>query len=352
MVAVNTPFTSLPLETQKYLAGQHLDTLASDLPVPRQKAAVPAPITAVIPELTALTKHQVVVMDARVWFMRLIEQRPAGQSIKATNRQLAQKVSAGEQPYAQMAAAANDRKGTSRTLAPRTLMRWWSAWGLSGKKAQALAPSGADAKRVSREAVLIAWVKEHKPGQRGLLPASVPAWLPWFLDAYRRPQKPAITDALRDMRREMPADIELPSYDQASRICEKIPQVYLQKGRMTGAEYRTLCGFHRRDFSMDDPFTVGQIDGHSFKAYVAHPTTGAHFHPEVCGIICMTSKVLAGFSIGVAESAQTVADAVRHACTINDQKPGAVCLPSLRLIVVPATWPGLTLMNLPVGFRA
>ncbi|NJD39497.1 MAG: hypothetical protein FIA89_14415, partial [Geobacter sp.] len=95
------PLTSLPSKAQKFLAGQHLDTLASDLPVPRQKAAVPVPITAVIPELTALTKHQVVVMDARVWFMRLIEQRPAGQSIKKTNKQLAQKIAAGEQPYAQ-----------------------------------------------------------------------------------------------------------------------------------------------------------------------------------------------------------------------------------------------------------
>lgn len=313
--------TALPPETQQYLAGQHLDTLASDLPVPRQKASVPAPITAVIPELTALTRHQVAVMDARVWFMRLIEKRAKGQSVKRCQHEIASNVADGKQPYAQMAAAANDRKGTSRALAPRTLMRWWAAWGASGKKAEALAPSGADAKRVSREAVLIAWVKDHKPGQRSLLPAEIPAWLPWFLDAYRRPQKPAKTDALRDMRREMPSSIAMPSYDQVDRICEKIPQVYLHKGRMTGAEYKSILGFNRRDFSEMDPFTVGQIDGHSFKAYVAHPTTGAHFHPEVCGIICMTTKILAGWSAGLAESSRTVGDAYRHACTINEQKP-------------------------------
>lgn len=40
------------------------------------------------------------------------------------------------------------------------------------------------------------------------------------------------------------------------------------------------------------------IDGHSFKAYTAHPTTGAHFHPEVCGVICPTTKALVGWSAG------------------------------------------------------
>ena len=67
--------------------------------------------------------------------------------------------------------------------------------------------------------------------------------------------------------------------------------------------------------------TLCQIDGHSFKAYTAHPTTGAHFHPEVCGVICLTTKAIVGWSAGLAESWRTVADAFRHACTVNDKKP-------------------------------
>lgn len=314
--------SDLPAETRKHLTSKHLDAVAANLPAERGTTLPIAIEPAPLPALTSLTKHQVAVMDARLWFIRLIENRAKGQSIKKCQHEIAASVVAGKHPYCQMATIANDRQGQDRTLSSRTLMRWWSElWLTSGKNAAALAPNGSDALRVARETVLVAWCRDYKPGQRMALPQEIPAWLPYFLDIYRNPNKPFVSDALRDLRDELPPIIPIPSYDQIMRICDKIPAVYLQKYRMTGAEYRAICGYHSRDFSMDDPFTVGQIDGHSFKSYVAHPTTGAHFHPEVCGIICMTSKVMAGFSVGVAESAQTVADAVRHACTINEKKP-------------------------------
>ncbi len=104
------------------------------------------------------------------------------------------------------------------------------------------------------------------------------------------------------------------------RIAQKIPAVYLEKGRKTGAELKAIKGFNRRMWREYDPFTCGQIDGHSFKAYVAHPVSGAHFHPEVCGLIDMTTKMITGYSAGLAESSRTVADAFRHSCTVNEHK--------------------------------
>lgn len=313
----------LPAIARQHLENQHLDTQAATLPAVRETVTVPAVIQpALLPALNALTKHQVAVMDARLWFIRLIENRAKGQSIKKCQQEISKKVAAGEPNYSPMAAAANDRQGKERKLAPRTLMRWWSElWLASGKKVEALAPLDADSKRVNRDAVLVAYCRDYKPGS--LLPAQaeLPVWLPWFLDAYRKPGKPSLRDAVYNMDRDMPASIPCPAYDQVNRIARKIPEVYLQKGRLTGAELKAIMGFNRRDFSMDAPFTVGQIDGHSFKAYVGHPTTGAHFHPEVCGVICLATKVLAGWSMGVAESANTVADAYRHACTVNEQKP-------------------------------
>jgi len=88
-----------------------------------------------------------------------------------------------------------------------------------------------------------------------------------------------------------------------------------------GSEYKKLLGYVERDAREFEPFTICQIDGHSFKAYSAHPTTGAHFHPEVCGVKCLSTKVLAGWSWGIAESCRTVSDAYRHACTLSDEKP-------------------------------
>jgi putative transposase len=317
---------SLPPETQLHLKKQHL----SSLPAVREAAPVPAVVkAAAVPELTSLTRRQIDIMDARVWFMRLIEQRPAGMGIKKCMKDICTGVDAGDQTYLTMAKAANDRQGAERTLKPRTLMRWWSEkWLPSGKNPAALAPQDADAKRVAREDALLGWLKEYKPGARLPLPAQVPSWLPYLLDEYRQPQKPALAQALKAAGRMLPAGMFPPTYDQAVAVMQKIPVTIREKGRLTGAEYKALLGYVSRDASMDDPFTIMQIDGHSLKAYVAHPTTGAHFHPEVCGIICLTTKVLGGWSAGLAESNETVADAVRHCCTINEAKPYG-CVPAI-----------------------
>jgi len=322
---------TLPLEAKEkrkvkaYLKAKQFNEIALDTTLPAVREAAPVPALIVekkLPALTELTKRQVAIMEARVWFMRTIEARPKGYSIKKAMKSIVKGVADGEQTYTAMAAAANDRKGQSRKLSESSLMRWWSTWTASGNKSAALAPSGSDAHRVSREAVLVHWVRDYQPGSRLPMPQSVPAWLPYFLDEYRRPEKPEVADSHRKML--LPSSIPRPSYWQVSRLLEKLPVTYLEKYRKTGAEYRSLLGFGRRDFSMEDPFAVGQIDGHSLKAYVAHPTTGAHFHPEICAIICMKTKVLAGYSSGVAESWRTVSDAFRHACTTYDGKVGSV----------------------------
>ncbi len=312
---------SLPPETQLHLQKLHLaDSLPAGLPA----APVPAVVDAAqLPALTELTSHQIAVMDARVFFMRLIENRPATYSIKKAQAEICAQVAAGDQTYAAMATAANDRQGKARTLHPRTLMRWWSErWLPSGKKPAALAPNDSDSRRVNREAVLVSWVRDYRPGSLLAPPPEVPAWLPHLLDEYRRPSAPALADSVRKVM--LPVDMPRPSYEQAHRLLEKIPAIYREKGRKTGAEYRALLPFSRRDWSQEEPFACGQIDGHSLKAYVAHPTTGAHFHPEICGIICMRTKYLAGWSAGVAESWRTVSDTFRHACTAYDGKFGGV----------------------------
>jgi putative transposase len=311
-------FSSLPLQTREYLKKQSI----IKAPAIREAAPVPASIDcAPLPALTELTKRQVAVMDARVRFMRVIESRHAGYSIKKTIQTIVDAVAEGDQNYTVMAAAANDRQGIERKISDRTILRWWSAWNDSNRNPAALAPNDADAQRVARDAVLVKWAKEYKPGSRLALPPGIPEWLPYLLDEFRLPSSPDLAEAHRSLRRILPRDINYPTYNKVHKLYKKIPVTILEKGRKTGAEFKALLGYATRDASMDDPFTICQIDGHSLKAYVAHPTTGAHFHPEVCGIICLTTKALGGWSTGLAESNQTVADAVRHLCTVNEQKP-------------------------------
>lgn len=295
----------------------------ANLPAAHEPAPAPAPVKT--PELTSLTGRQVEIMDARVWFMRLIEQRPAGFSIKKTMNAICTDVASGGEPSRTMALAANDRQGEGRTLAPRTLMRWWSErWLSSGKSPASLAPLDADAGRISRDAVMVAWLKDYRPGSRLPVPAEVPIWLPILLDEYRQPQEPGLVQALKECCRLLPPHIQPPSYDQAKYLFGKLPITLLERGRKTGAEYRALMPFCRRDWSQEEPFSVGQIDGHSLKAYVANPVSGAHFHPEICAVICMHTKYLAGWSAGVAESWRTVSDAFRHACQEKEDKFGGV----------------------------
>jgi len=311
---------AIPDEHQKsYLIALKVD---EKLPAvkPENLPAVTSP--AGLPALAELKKHQRECMDARVYFMRLVDQAVAvGYGLNNAISKIVQQAQEGTLPpdAARMIPHANARKGESRTLSYDGMKKWWGRWLKSGRNPAALAP--ADTEKVTR-AALIDWVRDYDGKANALLVCdSIPAWLPYFLDRYRISSKPSVNHVVNKLRKNLPAGIEAPDYHQVKRLLKKIPELYLEKGRMTGAEYKSLQGYAERDASEYDPLTVCQIDGHSFKAYVAHPTTGAHFHPEVCAVICLTTKVLVGWSAGLAESWRTVADAFRHACTVNESKP-------------------------------
>ena len=278
--------------------------------------------SAELPALVELKKYQRETMDARIYFMRIIERAgKAGIGVNKAIETIVGQAQDGTLPEdaARMIPYANARKGQGRTLSFDGMKKWWGKWLKSGNNPVALAP--ADTEKVTRND-LIDWVRDYDgKGKAVILSDAIPAWLPYFLDRYRIPSKPSVNHVVNKLRKRLPAGIQAPDYHQVQRLIKKIPELYLERGRMTGAEYKSLQGYTERDSSEYDPLTVCQIDGHSFKAYVAHPVTGAHFHPEVCAVICLSSKVLVGWSAGLAESWRTVSDAYRHACTVNESKP-------------------------------
>jgi putative transposase len=298
------PLSVLPKETRDHLMGQLIarlpDTVAN-LPERATETAVALIEKPALPAIATLKKWQRDTMDARIYFLRLVQEAAAkGLGITSAIRTLVQKSVQGElPPEAQaMVHLANQKSGTDtkkRALSERSLMRWWSEWNKGGKQASALAP-----KAVERD--------------------EIPAWVPYFLQVYRVPQKISVAHALEDLPAVLPPAIEAPSEHQVRRFLAKYSKLDIERGRMTGKELKSLKGFTRRDTSMFQPLDICLCDGHSFKAKVAHPVHGRPFKPEVCAVIDAVTKVVIGWSAGLAESSQTVADAYRHAVTVNDQK--------------------------------
>lgn len=179
------------------------------------------------------------------------------------------------------------------TLSRRTIYRWRDLAAIGGT---ALAP---------------------KPARK----KAIQPWAKYFLKCYQKPQKPSVQDALDEMKLVMPENIEMPSPSQCYRLLNKMSAVDRNKGRMSAKELKTIKPFRRRDTSELLPLDVVECDGHSYKARVAHPSHGRPFTPEVCAVIDSATRMALGWSAGLAESAETVADALRHAISTSEEKP-------------------------------
>ena len=192
-----------------------------------------------------------------------------------------------------MVTLANARRGDERTLSKSMILGWERA------------------------------VKAHGP--LGLAPRSVKerrlaTWVPLFIKCYGQPQNPSLTEAMEAMAKILPEGMTMPTYHQVYRFHNKRSRLDRERGRKTGSDLKALRGYRRRDTSELLPFQVGLCDGHSFKAKVAHPATGNPFKPEICCVEDAATRIVAGWSVGLAESALTVAGALRHAATINESK--------------------------------
>ncbi len=304
--------SALPKITRDYLTDQMIQSLpekvcalpeghglAQNAIAVREEASLPAVIE--IPDLGSLKSWQTECMDARLTFIRLLERGDCTVGLTKTVNALVEKSADGELPenLQALVAVANARSGGKagkRSLSRRTLMRWWSDYKAARGNYAVLAPAA----------------KEKD---------TVPTWASDFLTQYQVPQKISVADAISRMARVAAPGTEIPTEGQVRRFLRKYSRLDVQRGRKSGSELRGQRMYRQRDVSEFQPLDIVQIDGHSFKAYVAHPAHGRPFHPEVCAVICCVTKVVVGWSAGLAESSMTVADAIRHACTVDDEKP-------------------------------
>lgn len=135
-----------------------------------------------------------------------------------------------------------------------------------------------------------------------------------FLLHYCHPNRPGVAEAHRHAARWYAAQgLEQPAVDTWYRLERELPVTIKYRGRMTGAEYRALLPFIKRDVSMFKANDFWVCDGHSFKAKVAHPIHGQPFAPEVSIVLDWVSRRIVGWSVDLAESTIAVSAALRHA---------------------------------------
>jgi putative transposase len=286
---------SLPVATRDHLMQRHMDKVTTNLPAVHKAAPVPA--LAAKPAATpveALPGWQRRCLDARLAILRLVKAAvDSGFRVKAAIHKIIEAATNGELGHLQaLVPLANARAGKSgsRTLSERTLLRWWAAWRQNGFDMAVLVPDG-----------------ERQPRPE-------PVWATAFLAAWKRPQKPALTDVLTALNRTMPAHIPMPSYDQARRYLATLGALECSKGRCTGIELMALKPHRRRLTDHMFPGDCYTADGHCTDNEVAHPYHGRPFRPEVTPVIDIATRMVVGWSCDLAESGLAVLDALRCAC--------------------------------------
>jgi putative transposase len=279
---------NLPKETRDFL----LEQLVKNVPVAPEAHTLPGfaasdrPVMK-LPSRPNQTDRQRNAENARAALLAEVHRlMKAGSGKERAIQTLVKLAAEGQLPehLQRLVPIANDKANEKRTLSRRTLWRWLD-----------LEEKGRLAPHLSRE-------KEFE----------VPAWGPWLLKFYRKPQKPSLKSALADTARHLPRDIAAPSYDAARRWLDKLGNVERVKGRLGPRELRTVLPFTRRSTEGLWPMDIVLPDGHCFDAEVQHPFHGQAFRPEITTYIDIATRKVVGWSVGLAESSALILEALRQ----------------------------------------
>lgn len=192
----------------------------------------------------------------------------------------------------QLAARANGRAGSSRTISAATLYRI----------ERDLAAIGPDALAPCAPPV----------GAR-------PAWLPPVLSLYQTPQKPALAAVWRAAR-DADQGTGIPSLRTVQRHLAELPTEVREWGRMGARARRAIQPFVRRTTDGLWPMDVVTVDGHMAKCYVLRPDTGRRIRPELTAYMDIATRRVLGWSAWWAESQYAIWLALR--AMILDQAQG------------------------------
>lgn len=252
------------------------------------------------------TENQKAVADARMTLVRGViklmdvggMKRNSAVELIATGTRLG--TLSPEMLYA--ASIANARKGSTRTgVGTSSLQRWLSDYLMartSGERLVIMAPGKVRAKKA-----------EQYP------------WMGRFLQYWRNPNRPSVTMAYEAFADDWQCEYsgnelmlaQLPKVDTVRYALNKLPKAERERGRVTGAEYKSLLPFVRRDWSALPVNGAWVGDGHGIKMEVVHPATGWPFMAEITLVVDGCTRFVVGWSLALSENQVAVGDAIRHA---------------------------------------
>lgn len=187
--------------------------------------------------------------------------------------------------------AADGRGGGGKLPSVRTIKRWFAA-----RESNSLAPKARTEDM------------------------NVPSWLPVFLECYRLPMKPSVSEAYRLFVNRLEAlpspkgsGGDVPSIHQVRRWLGKLGNVERERGRRGARDLKNILPHKRRDFMHLKPAAIYTADGHTFDAEVLNPLSGLPFRPEITTVLDVGTRRCMGWSVGLAESRFTVLEALSHA---------------------------------------
>nr|WP_279039070.1 Mu transposase C-terminal domain-containing protein [Snodgrassella alvi] len=300
--------SSMPLEMQnaiRSIGAKHIleTTKKIDLPSNKYKKKINQHITqlglSIDESINNLNNKQKDIAYARMSLCQEVSKMHyvAGLGIKKSVSYIIEQANAGLLPenLLQLIEIANARNNANRIVSFQTLYSWlriYRAAKTPNERLAALSP------------------KQTKPKT----PLLAYEWLPDFMAFYSNANSPNITEAYRRFAKNWVETgnniVNLPSIDVVRRALKKMPVIALERGRKTGAAYKSLLPYVKRDWLSLSPNDVWIGDGHSFKAKIAHPDHGRPFKPEVT-VIVDCCRMIVGFSVSLAESTIAVADALR-----------------------------------------
>ncbi|MFF3704865.1 DNA-binding protein [Pseudomonas qingdaonensis] len=284
--AIEYPFTCLPTETQAALMAESVAAIEPPKSATEVTLATKAG-SAKSKAVSRLTDAQRDVMVARLCFIREIERMSAvGTQARAIDVLVKQAHDGALSPYLmERLELANHKKSGSRALSERSLKRWIAAFRADGEAG--LAPL------------------RQRPN------LTVPEWAKDFLRCYQRPTKPSVVASYVEFSGRYEG--ALPSIYSVQRFLKKLSPEALQAGRMSPQELKSLQPFRRRTTKNMFPGDVYTADGHKFDAEVINPITGKPYRPEITTVLDVATRRVVGISVGEAESAIGVLDALRDA---------------------------------------
>lgn len=281
--------SSLPDEARKALAMRRLQA-------PATGTATPVPATIDRRQLKAKTLSQA---DARMLLLGEVDALMARDGLTkiAACTMIATGAAEGSLAPHLMEAAlvANARRGEARVLSARSLRRWHD-----------------DRRQRGDDAVV---PKEAAPR------ASYPDWLDGFFSFYKLPSKPSVRRCYAEWVKTLPAEIEAPSLRTVQRVLEGLGVLQRERGRVGPRELKKYRAYKVRDVSGLLPGDVYTADGHTHKEEVAHPHHGRPFRPEIVTVLDVKTRRAVSWSVGLAEGAWLVADALRGAA--------GLCIPAI-----------------------